>query len=139
MSILDRILGRDPESTGGTTAQANLRPAAGYAAGAVSAGQPADAAAVERYRHLLRTVWLRQFWTSRGGFTISRLSWSFPPVYPSASGGACERRKTAQSVNNRGVEGSTGCHARTAFDRVHCRAPTGHPAGRGEPPAWRSL
>ena len=56
MSILDRIPGRDPESTGGGGAQANLRPAAGYAAGAVSAGQPADAAAVERYRHLLRNA-----------------------------------------------------------------------------------
>lgn len=48
MSILDRILGRRPEPTSGTTRRADPRPP--------TAESPSDEQAIERYRYLLRTA-----------------------------------------------------------------------------------
>ena len=56
MSILDRILGHGPESTGGAQSRATPRPPSGFAGGPTPAGPPTDEQAVERYRYLLRTA-----------------------------------------------------------------------------------
>ena len=56
MSVLDRILGDRPESTGGAYGRAAPRPPSGFAGGPPSAGPRTDEPAVARYRYLLRTA-----------------------------------------------------------------------------------
>lgn len=56
MGILDRILGHQPESTGGAPGRATPRPPSGLAGGPAPSRPPTDERAIERYRYLLRTA-----------------------------------------------------------------------------------